>query len=251
MNNAEKRQGQLMELLSQQTPISVKELAEQMRVSLSTVRKDLTYLESRHYLKVSKGIVTINTNLTIAQGIMTNPKGKRRIAREAASLVSEGNTVFVSAGPCCIYLAEELLSKNMPLTLVTNSIYLCSTVDTSIPGLELLITGGRFVRESISTTCSQSTQFPNIEIDVAFAEVSGYQTGKGFASLYEEENCLLSNLSSHSRSLVVLVDSSCTAPVSPDIALSPEDVSIAITDKRPSEFMQADLREQHIRLVLV
>ncbi|MBQ1490699.1 MAG: DeoR/GlpR transcriptional regulator [Blautia sp.] len=240
-----------MELLSQQAPIGVKELAEQMCVSVSTVRKDLTYLENRHYLKVSKGIVSINTNLVIARELITNPRGKRRIAREAASLVSEGNTVFLSAGPCCIYLAEELLSRNIPLTLVTDSIYLCSTVDTNASGVDVYITGGRFVPTSVSTTCTPQTHFPDIHIDVAFAEISGYQTGKGFSGLYAEEKCLLSELSSRSGSLVALADSSNTASDSPSISLSPEEVSIAITDKRPSEFMQADLREHHIKLVLV
>ncbi len=78
--SVEKRQGQLLELLGHRTQISVKELSEQMRVSVTTVRKDLSYLEEHRYITVTKGIVSINASLPIAKELVLHKKGKRHIA---------------------------------------------------------------------------------------------------------------------------------------------------------------------------
>ncbi len=249
-NSAEKRQGQLLELLGHKTQLSVKELAEQINVSVTTIRKDLSYLEQQRYITVTKGVVTINSALPIAKELVVNPKGKRRIAKEAASLVKDGSHIFLSAGSTCIFLVEELIQRDIPFTLLTDSLYLCSIIGERSK-VQVYVSGGRYTRNSSSVRLPSVVTLPDFHIDLSFIEFAGYQTSKGFITLYSEEEELFKRLPPRTTTTVALISSSSTLPANPSMAVAPRLVSMVITDKRPTEFIQADLREQRVDLITV
>ena len=142
------RQSRLQELLAQRGMCHLDTLAAELRVSQSTVRRDIEQLEQRGLLsRTHGGVIWIGERASAA-----NPRpyafdhrmgyqvdAKRQIARTAAQLVSPGETVLIDGGTTTFYLAQELLGRS--LQLVTNSLPIANLF-LNDEHVELILSGG-------------------------------------------------------------------------------------------------------------
>ena len=118
-----RRQARLLELVRSRVFVDAQQLKDELGVSIATIRRDLTELESRKLLRRTHGgaagftQVTHDNVTTIREA--TNLDEKRRIALVAASLVSEGDAVLIDSGTTSLEVAR-LLAGNPSLTFVTN-----------------------------------------------------------------------------------------------------------------------------------
>ena len=143
------RQSRLQELLAQAGGMcDLDTLAGELRVSQSTVRRDIEQLEQRGLLsRTHGGVIWIGERASAA-----NPRpyafdhrmgyqvdAKRQIARAAAQLVSPGETVLIDGGTTTFYLAQELLGRS--LQLVTNSLPIANLF-LNDEHVELILSGG-------------------------------------------------------------------------------------------------------------
>src|SRR5206468_4262839 len=119
----------LQELLAQRGMSDLDTLAAELRVSQSTVRRDVEQLEQRGLVsRTHGGVIWIGDRTTNAsarpyafdQRMSYQVDPKKKIARAAAHLVSPGETILLDGGTTTYYLAEELLGQS--LQLVTNSL---------------------------------------------------------------------------------------------------------------------------------
>lgn len=53
---------------------------------------------------------------------------KRKISREAAKLINNGETVMIESGSTCALLAEELAFNKNDVTIITNSCFIASYI---------------------------------------------------------------------------------------------------------------------------
>src|SRR5690242_5603544 len=109
------RQSRLQELLAQRGIADLDSLAEQLRVSSSTIRRDVEQLESKGLVsRTHGGVIWIgdrnNSTRPYAfdQRMSYQVDAKRRIARAARNLVRPGETILIDGGTTTFYLAEEL-----------------------------------------------------------------------------------------------------------------------------------------------
>jgi DeoR family fructose operon transcriptional repressor len=141
------RQSRLQELLAQRGIADLDSLAEQLRVSSSTIRRDVEQLESKGLVsRTHGGVIWIgdrNSNSTrpyaFDQRMGYQLDAKRRIARAARSLVRPGETILIDGGTTTFYFAEELLG--LPLQLVTNSLPIANLF-LNDDHVELILVGG-------------------------------------------------------------------------------------------------------------
>ena len=104
----EKRMVQELDLLKKYQKISVKELAETLRVSEMTVRRDLELLRKNHVLERSYGYATLveggngysyeGETYDLRRARLENFSEKDRIAKYAASPIRPGDWVFLDNG---------------------------------------------------------------------------------------------------------------------------------------------------------
>lgn len=120
----EQRRGRLLELVRTRGFASLPELAEELAVSESTVRRDLDHLEeSGHTRRTHGGAVYTGPLPKLPHFEERQPAqwdNKKAIAQLAAGLVEDGDTVLLDGGSTTYEVAQCLVGR--PLQVVTNSL---------------------------------------------------------------------------------------------------------------------------------
>ena len=104
---------------------TTQELAEKFDVSVSTIRRDLSELNQRGMVAMSKnGAVLISETIVdtpVNFRSTVNAHAKAAIARNALQLVSSGSTIFLDSSSTVLQMAVGL--RNMrDIVVVTNSL---------------------------------------------------------------------------------------------------------------------------------
>lgn len=139
----EERRNQLLEMVRTRGFVSLPELAEQLRVSESTVRRDLDYLEETGAAKRTHGgVFYTGPSPQMPPFEERQPSQwdkKQAIARRAAELIEDGDTLLLSGGTTTYELARLLVGRR--LQIVTNSL-LVANLFASNANTDLVLVGG-------------------------------------------------------------------------------------------------------------
>lgn len=105
--------------------MTAQELADKFGVSLSTIRRDLTELNQRGAVAISKnGVVPILETIVdtpVRFRSTVNAQAKALIAREAAQLVSGGCTLFLDSSSTVLQMVDGLRNLR-DIVVITNSL---------------------------------------------------------------------------------------------------------------------------------
>lgn len=121
---AEERRKRLLELVRLRRFASLPELAEQLDVSESTIRRDLDHLErAGSTRRIHGGVLYAGSSPKLphfdARGPAEWPQ-KRAIAKRAVELIEDGDVVLLDGGSTTYEVARLLVGR--PLHVVTNSL---------------------------------------------------------------------------------------------------------------------------------
>lgn len=124
----EQRHDIILNLLKERGSITVSELTEELDISESTARRDLTELDRQKKLtKVFGGAVLYGNNtitttqeLSVSQKADVNLSEKNQIAKYAASLVQPNDFIYLDAGTTTECMIEYLAVPD--ITVVTNAV---------------------------------------------------------------------------------------------------------------------------------
>jgi DeoR/GlpR family transcriptional regulator of sugar metabolism len=140
---AEERRSRLLELVRARGFASLPDLAGELQVSESTIRRDLDYLEETGSAQRTHGGVFYTGPspkiLHFDQRQQSHWDKKRRIGEAAGRLIEDGDTVLLDGGSTTYELARLLVGR--PLQVVTNSLPV-ATLFTSSESAELVLIGG-------------------------------------------------------------------------------------------------------------
>jgi len=122
MANAE-RQERILQCLRERGTVSVHRLSQELYASEATIRRDLSALESRGKVKRTFGgavpVELLNREVPLILRQQEHPEAKDIIAAKAATLVSDGDTIFLDASSTTFRLVRYLASFR-DLTVITN-----------------------------------------------------------------------------------------------------------------------------------
>jgi len=186
----EDRLGQILDRLSTNGTVGVTDLAADLGVSLASVRRDLQLLEDQHLLSrthggaVSSGVLY---ELPMRYRGGQHQEEKRRIARAAAALVTDGvASVALSGGTTTTEVARVLAT--MPgLKVVTNAINIASELALR-PQIGLVVCGGSARPESHELVGPLAEQtLSRLNVDIAFVGVDGITAAAGLTTHHEVE----------------------------------------------------------------
>jgi DeoR/GlpR family transcriptional regulator of sugar metabolism len=139
----DQRRNRLLELIQVRGFASLPELASQLDVSESTVRRDLDFLEESGAAKRIHGgafYTGVSPKLPhFDQRQATNWEKKRQIGRAACRLIEDADTVLLDGGSTTYELAQLLVGR--PLQVVTNSLPVANLF-TSSANTDLVLVGG-------------------------------------------------------------------------------------------------------------
>lgn len=144
-----KRHSEIMRMLSDEGTVTISELASRLGVSLETVRRDVRPLtENGSVLKIhgAVGLAGQVGEAPFQRRMRENANAKRRIAREMAGFIQDGDSVMLDTGTTTSFVARELLDHRR-LTVVTNSSDIARTLAT-INGNKVYMAGGELRSDS-------------------------------------------------------------------------------------------------------
>lgn len=139
------RHSTIIDTLSRRDKATVKELSDMTGVSVVTIRQDLTQLEREGFLRRVHGGATLLDTDSIARRLSIRHEQKVAIARKAASLVADGETVLIESGSVNALLARELASR--PVQIVAANLFVARQIK---PGdaARVVVLGGMFQPDS-------------------------------------------------------------------------------------------------------
>ena len=154
MTTYERRQS-LLDILRKQPGLRVLELAQALDVSEGTVRNDLNALEDEGRLKRVHGGAVLNNqsefqNNSFVRRYKQNIAAKLAIAREAALLVRNGDSILLDASSTDYFLARAL-SDRQELRVVTNGFEVARELAEN-PSNNVILIGGVVNNNSSSVT---------------------------------------------------------------------------------------------------
>ena len=121
----EERVDVILRLLQQNGVGHLSDLADRLKVSVSTVRRDLDELEHQGYVQRIRGgaVYTslIDPELPLDSRWHDHADEKRLIASAAVQLIEEGDMILLDMGSSNLYLADQLHGLKR-ITVVTNSL---------------------------------------------------------------------------------------------------------------------------------
>lgn len=143
----QKRRDDIMMLIQKMGHISVKQLLNEFNVSEITIRRDLQYWEDRGaIIRYHGGAKIIQHMVNHDNSNFTNDRYKHAIAKKAASLVNEGDIVFINTSSTALLILEYL---NKRCTVITNNAK--AALAKHDDRVSIVLTGGelRFPKEAM------------------------------------------------------------------------------------------------------
>jgi DeoR/GlpR family transcriptional regulator of sugar metabolism len=139
------RQDKILKILKKKPGVRVSDLSSSLGVSEATIRRDLNKLhETRQIQRIYGGAILAEKTppeaYLMTQRATENIEEKSRIGKLAASLVHEGDTVFIGSGTTTQEVARNLAGRQN-ITVITNAITIINLLYQE-EGISLIATGG-------------------------------------------------------------------------------------------------------------
>ncbi len=173
---ADERKSMILDILSRDGNVRITDLSQEFNVSTETIRRDLNELsDEKKLIKVHGGAIALkhpireeNYNIRAKQ----NCEEKKRIGLYAASLIKDGEIVFLDCGVTTEEIARSIYNlKN--LTLIINSFNIADILakkhqNNDFTG-KIIFIGGTIDSESLKTRG-----------ELAFSALNRYSADKAF-----------------------------------------------------------------------
>jgi DeoR/GlpR family transcriptional regulator of sugar metabolism len=249
------RQSRLRELLAERGMSDLESLAAELKVSLSTVRRDVDALVEQGLVnRTHGGVIWIgdrgapNTRpYAFDQRMEFAVDAKRQIARAARELVQPGETILLDGGTTTFYLAEQLLGQ--PLQIVTNSLPIANLF-LNDEHAELVLTGGlMYPRYGVLLGPTAESVLATIHTKTMFFSVAGIHEG----SLYNQNLLLVQaeqRMMKQAQRTILLADSEKFGQQALSRLCALGDIDTVVVDSKISRAHQKLVREAGCELII-
>ena len=241
----EKRYELILKLLDEQNSVTVAEIKEKLKISESTIRRDLNALDKAGKLnKVFGGAVAIEAGITTAEPSVAQKKGvnkeeKQLIARYAAALITKDDFVYLDAGTTTGCMIDFITEKSA--TYVTNAVSHAQKLAAA--GFRVYLIGGELKPTTEAVVGNQAIlSLETLHFSKAFFGTNGVSLKAGFSTPDYEEAMVKKTAIGQAKKAYILADYSKFGNIS---SVTFEEFAKAqiITDRKPPE---AFLRSKNI-----
>lgn len=228
----------------------VKVLAAQLGVSEATIRRDLEALHEQGRLtRVYGGALAVDGgDEPFAEVSAVRADEKNRIARKAAELIEDGESVLLDIGTTAHQLAQQLHGRS--LTVVTSNLAVLEELQND-EQIELIVLGG-LLRRSYRSLVGYLTEesLRQIHVDTLFLGTSGVRPdGRVMDSTMIEVPVKRAMIQAADR-VVLLADASKFPGHGVAKVCDPGELTTVVTEPGADEATRAQLAEAGVQVVL-
>jgi DeoR family transcriptional regulator, ulaG and ulaABCDEF operon transcriptional repressor len=245
----------ILTLVRERRVVRVTALIDELNTSSATLRRDLAKLEEMNQLRrVHGGAEAIEaaqqphlatSAFNVSQTL--NAERKRAVAKMAADMCDDGDSIIINAGSTTWLMAEFLRDKRMQI--LTNSVPISHELITTSQN-RIVLPGGDVYREQgiiLSPFDEDAIQhFTASKMFMSCFAITQMGIAEGDPLIARAEAKLLSR----AEKLIVIADSSKFAQRGSMVVCPLSRVDTLITDSGISDAMHATLRDAGIRVIV-
>jgi len=176
----EERRQRLVDLLSRRGFMALEDLAREIEVSESTVRRDLMHLQDRGLLRRTHGGAVYLGDGHSLPGLeersASQIEEKRLIARAAAERIRDGDAILLDGGTTTLEVARLLVGR--PLQIVTNSLPIANLFASNRETDLVMLGGYVYPRTGVALGEQTVRMLADVHVHQAVLSVAGI-TAKG------------------------------------------------------------------------
>ncbi len=254
MTPVERRRKYILDKIVKEGFVKVADLAETLKVTQTTIRKDLNHLEAQGVLQRSHGSAVpsssqvIDINLSAKK--LINFDEKQKIAEKAASLVEQDDSILIASGSTITLFAEALKPKGR-LNIVSISVNISAHLGDT-PGITVMQVGGVLYGNTLSVLGAEASKtIENLFCSKTFIGTDGIDLDYGITCGTSEEASITQKMMKSSETTIVLSDSSKVGQRGFARICDISDIDILITDSGMPLETRHRIEEMGVQLIVV
>jgi DeoR/GlpR family transcriptional regulator of sugar metabolism len=248
------RDQKILQILQKNTRARVSELSSWLEVSEATIRRDLDRLyELGQVQRFHGGAILVERaapEQPVVQRMSENAEEKRRIARAAAGLIKEGETVFIGSGTTALEVARNLVNRK-DLTVITNAFTVIDVLSQA-EGVSLISVGG-FLRRSELSFIGHITELSMRELrpQKAIMGIRAASLADGLTNDYLPEVSTDRVIIESAPEVILVADHTKFGKISTALVAPMTAIHKLVTDDQIPPHLVAGLRERGIEVLIV
>ena len=248
----EERQDKIVKYIEKVEKATIEEIMGLLKISRSTVRRDLIDLERKNLIIRTRGGALkkkyFKYEFSLNEKKDLNLDKKKKIAQIAKRFINEGDIIYISGGTTTLELAKILFDIK-DLIVFTNAInILLELVNNS--GIEIKLVGGDFRKKTFSMVGQEAINFlDRYNFNKAFVGVNGISMVEGFTTPNELEALVDGEVIKRSKEAFILADETKFGAVAFSNICKIEDVDYIITNKLINSNLVRGIQKSKVKIV--
>ncbi len=230
--------------------VKLSDLVEATGASESTIRRDLTELESQKKLKRVHGGASLLTRRkdepSLQEKSTKQSEEKQSLGRFSAELINDGDTVYIDAGSTTQAIVPFLKGKD--IIVVTNGLNILN--DLVAANTKTYVLGGyvkRGTRAFVGGGAFQTIQ--SYQFDRAFLGMNGVDVSVGYSTPDPEEAMIKQQAIERSTNAYVVVDHTKLGDVTFCKVADLGSAELITSDKAESELVEIIREQTNVQVV--
>jgi DeoR family transcriptional regulator of aga operon len=247
------RQEQIYALIENEQRISVAQICKSFGVSEATARRDLeTLADLGRIQRVHGGAIRLRQappERPIFERSLVQAEEKRRIGLIAATLINDGETVFLGSGSTVYEIARKIHDKK-DLTVVTNSLLVINELADK-EDITIISIGG-ILRKSEQSFIGHIAEqaLAELRADKVFMGIRAISLDQGLTNDYLPETMTDRAILDMGSQVIIVADYTKCERVSTAYVATLDKIDVLITtNETPQEFVHS-LNEKGIQVLL-
>ncbi len=209
--NSNPRQLALLDMVRAQSSVSVDQLADQLGVTLQTVRRDVQRLADAGLLTRFHGGVRVPSstveNIDYPQRESLNHDGKARIASAVAAQIPNDCSLILNIGTTIEAIARALM-RHTGLRVITNNLNVAAILSSN-PACEVIVVGGVVRPRDRGIVGEAAVDFiRQFKVDIGLIGISGIEADGSLRDFDYREVKVAQAIIAHSREVWLAADHS-------------------------------------------
>lgn len=201
------REKKILDILTEDQNQTVNTLSKVFEVSTVTIRSDLSSLEEKGLIVRMRGGAFPAYHPAILEGQKKMRAEKERIAKAAAAMIEDGDTVMINDGSTSSLIPRYLLGKR-DIHIVTNST-LAFTYARINPALHLTLVGGEFRPSTEAIVGPMALRdIEEYHVKYAFLGTGGFSLETGLTTHLAEGAEIFKKMTEQAEQVITVTDSS-------------------------------------------
>ena len=250
------RQQRILEILREEFTIRSSSLSELLQVSEMTIRRDLDLLEQKGLVERTHGGAVFRQERVAGKfhyrnSIKENPEQKKRIARQAASMIEPNDVVYIGEGTTAS-MVVRFVEPALPFTVFTNNIGVISELEVVNMAIDLVLLPGTYNPTTHALAGPLTMEMiRQVNATKVFLGADGLSLRAGLSTpdldIAVIERCMIE----HTRGQVVVMADHLKFGLVAEMSIAPlKHIDVLITNRKIPVDFQKNLDKIGVRIVI-